>query len=112
MPVEMRMLTYYNQDSNEKLTNFSSRDSNNNENLFLKRKTSVDSSFDSTSHNQTLKNDNVYKPFKQEKHKQSLILFNFYKKIIFILMVFFGLKNSLETKTIQQMMIMIQIMKT
>ena len=64
MPVEMRMLTYY-QDPNEanisKVSNFSSRESN--DNSFFKRKTSADSSYESTN----LKNDNVYKPFKQEQ---------------------------------------------
>jgi hypothetical protein len=71
MPVEMRMLTYYqescemNSTNGLKVTNFSSRDSNSNS--FLKRRTSADNvSYNSVNN---LKTDNVYKPFKQEKAK-------------------------------------------
>lgn len=72
LPVEMRMLTYYNETSNElnnasKLSNFSSSRDSANENSFFKRKTSADSLPNESFVHTNLKNDNVYKPFKHDK---------------------------------------------
>ncbi len=102
MPVEMRMLTYYqescemNSTNGLKVTNFSSRDSNSNS--FLKRRTSADNvSYNSVNN---LKTDNVYKPFKQEKAKGTFFCLN--KEII--------LKKLKQPQKLMKMkMIIIQI---
>ena len=67
MPVELKMLTYYNQDSNDqqhqRRSNLSSADSNDRN---LNNKLTSDDVSDTVGHN-NFKNENVYKPFKQDK---------------------------------------------
>jgi hypothetical protein len=67
VPIELKMLTYYNQDSSDQLhqrrSNLSSADSNDRN---LNDKVTPDDASDTVGHS-NFKYENVYKPFKQDK---------------------------------------------